>query len=264
MQMLKDTLKSTDFGLLFTAFIAINLSKVLSVARISLFYRAIEVELKNIEALCLYYLGMFYNTLLPGGIGGDGYKIYYLHKNTRVKLGTLTSATILDRLSGVVAIFFLLSVIAIFAFIEGERLLIELAFCIASLLLLGLVWKAFLGKFFASYRKIGFSSVYWAIWVQIFEVVTILFIALSLGIDGHYQLIATLFFLSSILSVLPISIGGLGIRELVFMKGFLYLGLTQESGIAIGFLFFLLTLLSSALGGFCLARAKPLGTESRE
>jgi len=250
--LLKKSLKNIDIWLIITAFIAINISKLLSIIRISLFYDAIDIRLKGFGALCLYYLGMFYNTLLPGGIGGDGYKIYRLHKNTRVQISKLTSATLLDRVSGVGAIVFLLFAIGIFHFLERGELYEKILYSLLALAAITLIWKYFLYRFFPTYRKIGFGSIYWASWVQIFELASILFIALSIGIDGEYRVIASLFFISSLLSVIPISIGGLGIREIVFMSGFGYIGLNEELGVMVGFIFFMLTLISSALGGVCL------------
>ena len=253
---LKKNIKGIDIWLLLVAFFAINVSKILSVARISLFYKAIGVELKVFESICLYYLGMFYNAILPGGIGGDGYKIYRLYKDTQVKLSRLTSATILDRLSGIVAIAFLLISVLVFMFLEDEELLLKISICMAVLLLFMLCWKLFLGKYFRYYKAIGFSSVYWAVWVQVFELSTILFLALSLGIENQYQYIAILFFISSILSVIPISIGGLGIREVIFMNGFIYLGIQEEAGVALGFMFLIHTSGSNLFCGLCMLKRK--------
>jgi len=37
---------------------------------------------------------MFYNLFLPGGIGGDGYKIYLLNKLSNKSIKSLTTVTI--------------------------------------------------------------------------------------------------------------------------------------------------------------------------
>jgi glycosyltransferase 2 family protein len=48
--------------------------------------------------------------------------------------------------------------------------------------------------------------------------------------------------------VLPLTIGGLGIRELVFMEGASYFSLEIESSVVISLLFYLITLVVSAAG----------------
>ncbi len=47
---------------------------------------------------------MFYNLFLPGGIGGDGYKIYLLQKNYQTGTKKIFGAVLADRISGMVAL----------------------------------------------------------------------------------------------------------------------------------------------------------------
>ena len=60
--------------------------------------------------------------------------------------------------------------------------------------------------------------------------------------------VLVLFLISSIVAVLPITIGGVGVRELTFLYGFNYLGMSANSGVAFSFLFFIITMLSSLIG----------------
>ncbi|QKG53302.1 lysylphosphatidylglycerol synthase transmembrane domain-containing protein [Hymenobacter sp. BRD67] len=57
-----------------------TLSKLISSVRLNTFFRAVGIQLTERYNLRLYWLGMFYNLFLPGGIGGDGYKVYLLGK----------------------------------------------------------------------------------------------------------------------------------------------------------------------------------------
>ena len=50
--------------------------------------------------LCLCYVGMFYNLFLPGGIGGDAYKVYQLRKYHQGRTFAIVQAMIFDRLNG--------------------------------------------------------------------------------------------------------------------------------------------------------------------
>src|ERR1700727_2895929 len=55
-------------------------SMLFSAWRLLSFFNSIGLKLNYRFNLRLYFSGLCYNLLLPGGIGGDGYKIYLLHK----------------------------------------------------------------------------------------------------------------------------------------------------------------------------------------
>ena len=77
---LKTTLLSANFWWLILALVAFLASKFLSAFRLNFFFRALGLKLNDWFNLKLYLLGMLYNQFLPGGIGGDGYKVYLLNK----------------------------------------------------------------------------------------------------------------------------------------------------------------------------------------
>lgn len=104
---------------LFLALLFFNFSKILSSYRLNIYFTHIQVNISEFYALKLYYIGMFYNLFLPGGIGGDGYKIYLLQKSHDVKVKRLISATLLDRLSGLIPLLFLAGILFIFSHYYG-------------------------------------------------------------------------------------------------------------------------------------------------
>ena len=63
----------------------------------------------------LYYVGMFYNALLPGGIGGDAYKAYKFEKSFNKGYKLIIKSLLIDRVSGLFAIFILLSLLLLFS-----------------------------------------------------------------------------------------------------------------------------------------------------
>ncbi len=92
--------RSNPFFLLI-AFLIFCLSQVASSWRLLTFFKNIPVNISFLQNLKLYAIGMFYNIFLPGGIGGDGYKIYLLKKNYEtVGVKKFLNAVLLDRVSG--------------------------------------------------------------------------------------------------------------------------------------------------------------------
>src|ERR1700759_342007 len=79
-------------------------SMLFSSWRLLSFFKSIGLKLDWRFNLRLYFLGLCYNVLLPGGIGGDGYKIYLLHKRYKLPTKKVFWAILFDRLSGFWAI----------------------------------------------------------------------------------------------------------------------------------------------------------------
>jgi uncharacterized membrane protein YbhN (UPF0104 family) len=51
-----------------------------------------------------------------------------------------------------------------------------------------------------------------------------------------------------VLAVLPLTIGGLGAREIVFLEGSKYFGFSREVSVVISLMFYVITLFTSAFG----------------
>ncbi len=224
-------------------------SKIASSYRLNQYFKAIPLELSEEYNLKLYWIGMFYNLFLPGGIGGDGYKVYLLNKHYMAGIKQLVAATLIDRISGLMALLFLLLGLSIFIiplpFLVGFDWLIYIG------LILGYPAYYIFNKLFfkSSIHKILITSIY-SIAVQGLQIVSAYFILLSLGITENILAYQILFLASSIVAVLPFTIGGVGARELTFILGHQYLGVDQNAAVAFSLLFFLITALVSLYGAF--------------
>jgi uncharacterized membrane protein YbhN (UPF0104 family) len=234
---------------LLAALLFFNLSKIVSSLRLNRFFRLLGLELTEAEALRLYYIGMFYNLFLPGGVGGDGYKIYLLKKHRGHAVGELLSATLLDRISGLAPLLFFAGIL--FLFSRYAELLPWLRWVdIAGLLLLWPTLWALYRYLFPRFRSAFLSTTLLGTLTQLLQLAAAWALGRALGLEGMMPELLTLFLLSSVAAVLPLSVGGVGIREFVFLYGFSLLGLSPDPGIAFSLLFFLITALSSLTGLF--------------
>jgi uncharacterized membrane protein YbhN (UPF0104 family) len=86
--------------------------------------------------------------------------------------------------------------------------------------------------------------------VQASQVVCAYLIMAALGIPAHTTEYIFIFLVSSVVAVLPLTIGGLGAREVVFLEGSKYFGLAQEPSVIISLLFYLITLVTSSIGSY--------------
>ena len=222
------------------------LSKVLSALRLNLYIHQITIFLTQLSNLKLYLLGMFYNLFLPGGIGGDAYKGYVLKKKYEVKTKSVVSILVLDRLNGLLLIFVISCVLALFLD-EGRLQPYKFLFGIAIVLSILVFWlfnkRFFLFVYPVFWKSLGFSAL-----VQLAQLVSVLFILKALDVEGNNIAYLFIFLISSIVSVLPLTIGGIGSREVVFYYGALWLGLDENTSVGISMLFFLITATVSLSG----------------
>ena len=240
---------NADFIYLIIGFIFYNLSRLFGSIRLNLFFKEIALNISQKLNLKLFYLGMYYNLFLPGGIGGDGYKIYFLNKYFRAKKKEVFKSILLDRLTGLSALFFLLCLLLI----DSQILFANQFHWLFYLLCAFIVFPAtyfFSHKAFSFFDNIFLSSSLWAIVVQISQVVSALLILFSLGEFNNVTTYMSVFLVSSIVSVLPLSIGGIGARELTFVYLLPAASLDINIGVALSILFFIFTAVSSLIGIF--------------
>lgn len=235
-------------GWLLAALGAFIVSQWLSASRLRGLLAAIGISISALRNGQLYLLGMYYNLLLPGGVGGDGYKVYVLRKQSGnvVPVKKLVIQLLADRLFGLVALVLIASLLVGQIFTDGYGPMIGVASFLAA-------WVGSWGlvRFvFPAFRTVYARSLVLSLGVQASQVVSIVCIALALGQAEQWGPYLLLFLVSSVVSVIPISIGGMGIRELTFLYGAQWLALEEEQAVAISFTFFLLTVVVSLSGIF--------------
>lgn len=256
----KDILFHVHIGWIFLAIIAFNLSKFISSSRLNLFFQSIGLMLPGLYNLKLYYVGMFYNLFLPGGIGGDGYKVYLLNKSHNIKLKDLITATLLDRISGLAALVFLALLLSLF--LDLSFIASWISWMLIGLLIIYypafyLVFKLLFKKFIKAFNVTNIYS----FGVQLAQLLCAFLIFKSLMVENLYIEYITLFLLSSIVAVLPFTIGGVGARELVFIFGANYLLIDKNTAVAFSILFFIITALSSFSGIFFETKLKAINPD---
>jgi uncharacterized membrane protein YbhN (UPF0104 family) len=187
-------------------------STIVSASRLLSFFKSIGLNLDWRFNLRLYMLGMFYNLFLPGGIGGDGYKIYLLNKSYKLPAKKVFWAILFDRLSGFWAIGFITVILISFLPQMGVHVGIPLAIFVVGTAVYYIVAK----KFFREYTNHFFEAHGKAIVVQSLQVLTILLVMIGLHHETKFAPYLFAFLMSSLAAVVPFTFGGLGAREFIF------------------------------------------------
>ena len=230
------------------ALICFVFSKVFSAFRLNLYFHRLDILLTQKSNLKLYLLGMFYNLFLPGGIGGDAYKGYQIKKKFEIPVKKVVAVLLLDRLSGMLLLFVYACLLAMAleqSLLKDYRIL----FIVGGILGVLVFW--ILNKRFFSYvLPVFWPSAGYSLLVQGLQLLSLYCILCGLAIENDMLAYLFVFLISSLVSVLPLTIGGIGSREITFYYGALWLGLDQDTSIGISMTFFLISALISLLGAY--------------
>lgn len=242
-----DSLMAANWWYLFLAVLAFMFSKLLAAYRLNIYFRNINIHLPEWKNIKLYWLGMFYNLFLPGSISGDAYKVIILTRKYKAPYKKTTVAVLLDRFSGLLALGVILSVYGVIVLhnqVMDAGLIAGAILAIVGLwVVVRFIFKDFLPGFWPAF--------FWGMAVQVFQVVCLYCVLLSLNQPLHQSEWIFIFLVASVVSVLPISLGGgLGTREFVFVQGAAFFGLEQHLGLIISLLFYLSNVLSSVWGAY--------------
>jgi len=209
--------------------------------------------------LSSYFAGMFLNIFLPGALGGDVYRVYRVAKSTQDSEVALVSV-FLERFTGLAA----LSALAIiglppaFKLIGRWDIILLFAACVGSLvgavllisspklLMLAEPWliKLRLGKVVARFTKIQILLRQFAQHRQALALSMGLSFLLQLAIVYYHYIIAQQLKISVsylellvfipiivVVTLLPISLGGIGLKEGLWVYLFSRIGLGTEQAL---------------------------------
>lgn len=238
------TLGGIHLGWLFAAVAMMGLSLVLGAWQWERLLAVQKIAAPMPRLFHAYSLGMFLNFVLPSGVGGDFVRAVALQRETKAGARGV-AATLLDRFVGLFTLA-LLAFAASLLLAAGEHdplfekmaILTGLAafgFCIVAVVLFSrriLGWFAPLAGFFGEWRLITmarglreafleyrmtprplFAVVVLSLVVQFQRIVVHALCARALGLDIEFAWFLLFVPIVSLVSIIPISVGGWGLRE---------------------------------------------------
>ena len=240
---------------LLPAILLFNASQFVSAYRLLQYYKTLNADIPYGFNLQLYYTGMFYNLFLPGGVGGDVYKVIILKKRG-IAWVNAAKATVLDRFTGLLILLVIgLLLLNLASLPLSEQLIHILSFAIiAALLLYGFIVQRYFPPFGSVITKaLALSAV-----VQCLQLFTFYCLLQFLQVPAvAYIQYAVIFLAAAVVAALPISIGGIGIRELSMATGAMYLHVSSTIAISASIIFYLITAFSATIGWW-LKKTHPL------
>ncbi len=241
-------IQNADDLYLVIAFLLYVLAVLFSTYRLNTIFRALPLKISNWTNIKLYWMGLFYNFFLPGGVGGDGYKVFLLNKYFGVKVKKLLSAVFAERVSGLSVI--LIYILALVYYINYDIPYKGWFFLLIPAVSAG--YYLFLWIINRSLTKVFWKVTLWSLVIQGIQMLVVVSILKAMGtsVNGQWGNYLFLFFLSTIAAAIPVTLGGIGAREMTYAVGAGYLGIQQGHAVALSLIFYFISLTSSIPGLF--------------
>jgi len=252
---LEEALTESDPIFFILAFLAFFISQLITSSRLNGIFKGVGLRISEKYNFKLYLLGMFYNLFLPGGIGGDGYKIFFLRRKFGVKGRRLLMAIFFDRLSGLWALCLIIAVLVIFI----PQLAIPNWIPITAVPLATFIYFFILKRFFADYSVSLYKTHFKALCVQSLQLISAICLLYALHFEGKFSPYLFMFLVSSLVAIFPFTVGGLGAREVVFLYGAEIFSLDPHLAVLISLLYYVTAALMSVLGSYFIFRPQALG-----
>jgi uncharacterized membrane protein YbhN (UPF0104 family) len=253
-----------NFGLWFAAVGILVAAQFASAKRWQVFARELQFQRSLSDYCAFYFIGMYFNLVLPTSVGGDVVRVWYLNANSGRRLAAFASV-MLERINGLLVLFVVACVGALLSPVplpEWVHYTVwSLAGCAAvGLALLPLVprisWlpeqrreqaQTVVQMMFVP--RILLRATVTSIVVQGFGVLAVWCLGLSLGLDVPIAYYCILGPMVSLLTLLPISVNGVGVREFGTYLFLAAVGVDESTSNTLAFLWFAAIVAVSLMGG---------------
>ncbi len=275
------TIKTCNISLFSFSFLLFVSLYYLGLWRWQMLLSALKLQAPFKKIISAFSGGLFFNLFLPSTIGGDVARIYSLISHTG-EGGKVAATVVVDRLSGFLALTFIsiLSILIGGHLVESKSVviivgLIALIFIAITLLMfskraskaLCLIFNFFhLKKIEDIWIKISialnlfrgdkillFKNFLISLIIQGLNVVVIYLIALSLGVKTGLIYFFIIVPIIGVISTLPITIGGLGLRDASSILFYSKIGIPSNIAFSISLISFFFCTFVGIAGGIVYA-----------
>jgi uncharacterized membrane protein YbhN (UPF0104 family) len=236
-----------------------------------------KIKFSGWRAFRGYLLGLFYGFFLPGVLSGDAVRIVICIKRTNSLIGTATAAVLLERVSGLLALLCIAFIIySIFPEISSVLLTIEDAQLLGMLSVAGVIgivilllsrhiWMRFLpqenskGPFnflraailtLCNLRgqTLGLVLILSAMF-QAINIVAVFLLSRAMNLGLPVVVFFAVVPIVYLATVIPISLGGIGVREATLVYFLSRFGVMTTDAITLSFLIYLNLMFVGSIGG---------------
>jgi uncharacterized protein (TIRG00374 family) len=278
---LRESIVGADLWWLLAAVSVFTLSNLLGAFQWWMLLRARDIRLPLRQVVGYYFVGLFFNNFLIGYVGGDAFRVFDAARASG-KPAEAMSAVLFDRLIGfatltsvavvaallwhsyaghatslavVLGVFGLWLLVLLFFF--SRRVAKPVVFVANRVLPLGFKNKA--KQVYAQVNDYRHGRLLLAqvlsmsLVVQVLRIAVHYLTALSVGVRVSFSLFLVFVPIIALLSSVPVSVGGIGVREQSGALLFSQVGVPEPAAVAMQFLAYLVGVAATVPGGIILA-----------
>lgn len=251
---------------------------IISANRWKLFLEQVSIKEDTLALIKISWISMFQGLILPSSQGQDLLRIYYIEKRHPKQRGSSGGTVVIERILGFLVLCLLSLAFSIYNYNRFEQqnfiliiFLITVFLLLVITLLLNKKFQAYiekknftntflqkgvsyLGKVhkaiaYFPYHKIIFSSVFLIVLFQVATICSVYLIFKAYGMEIPLYLHISIYPVISILSMIPITISGIGIREGFFVYFYAQLDVPPDLAVFVSLLNYAVLVLTPALFG---------------
>lgn len=272
-----EVMQSARLGILALAYMVLWAGHLICVIRWRMLLRPLMPVHSLKSLLGIYCIGLFFNLTFPTVVGGDVVKIFYVGKRSN-SYSQSFAATFLDRDAGMLAMMIIACAGILFHPVTVPGIAVEIivwaasaAFVLGNICLFTPKFRRTTTRLLRRLRMvkiadkldrvsgvlhiIGSRKSLLAVsllisFINQFLAISVVWItALALHLDTPFSYFMIFVPVITLISMIPVSLNGMGLREYAFLSLFSAAGVPAESCIALGLLSSILIILSSLPGG---------------
>ena len=207
----------------------------------------------KISTLYQYYLiGSFFNIFFPGAIGGDVMRIHYSYKKYHLGIKKATAIVFFERIAGLLGLTLIFTFSIFFNEIIANKIDMDkeyILLIIPIVLIISIVFNkiSFKKGYMISYRTISVILVL-SMLGQFADILIAYILCDYFNLSITLGNLLTIMPLVYIVTVLPISIGGIGVREGAFVGLLSLYNVSASTAVIISFLMYFTRVLVGIIG----------------
>ncbi|MBI5284131.1 MAG: flippase-like domain-containing protein [Chloroflexi bacterium] len=268
---LADTLRASDAWLLLAALALMCVVQALVVVKWLVLLRARDVEAPLLQVVRAYCVGNLLSNVLPTAVGGDVYRVYRIQREADARAADVTMTVLYERATGYGAMtclgamgaaFYYGSVaIGALAGAGGAAAALVLAVVLPRMPFPAVRHDHFLRNLLAHRRELMavYQMAVFSLAIQALYISTIALAGRALGVHVSWWYWAFMTWVVAVAMLMPVTLGGLGVRESSFSALVKHAGATAAQGASTGFALGVLLLVANAAGLLAVEIAGRLG-----
>jgi hypothetical protein len=271
---LSDTIADSNPWFMLAAVALMCAVQAMVAVKWSILLAARDVRMPIARMARVYCVGNLLSNVLPTAVGGDVYRVYRVQREAQARAADVTMSVLYERATGYgamtclgalgAAFYYGNVAVGLLALAGGAAAALVLAFALPRLPFPAVRHDHFIRNLLTDRREMMavYRMAVFSLAIQALYISTIALAGRALGIDVSWWYWAFATWVVALALLLPITLGGLGVRESSYSALLDNAGATAAQGASAGFALGLLLIMAYGIGLLVIEAAERVGSRS--